>query len=77
MLRDSMRRCKKGRIVKQTAERITQKGRKSACLGGTFVKDGHPKHLYKSTTDNVSFFNREQIFLVRKVVKTSKDNCLC
>ena len=28
----------------------------------------------KSTTENMSFFNREQIFVVRKVVKTSKDN---
>ena len=34
------------------------------------------KHLYKSTKENVSFFNREQIFMVRKVVKTSKDTYL-
>ena len=26
--------------------------------------------------ENLSFFNREQIFVVRKVVKTPKDNCL-
>ena len=27
-----------------------------------------PGNLYKSTTENMSFFNREQIFIVRKVV---------
>ena len=34
------------------------------------------KHLYKSTTEKVSFFNCEQIFVVRKVAKTSKVNYL-
>ena len=39
-------------------------------------KKDAPKYLYKSTTESVSFFNREQIFMVRKAVKTSKDNYL-
>ena len=57
----------------QTTEATAKNGRKSACLGGRFEKEG-PKHLHKSTTENMSFFNRKQIFVVRKVVKTSKDN---
>ena len=31
-----------------------------------------PKHLYKSTTENVLFFNREQTFVFKKVVKLPK-----
>ena len=26
-------------------------------------------NLYKSTTENISFFNREQVFMVKKIVK--------
>ena len=40
------------------------------------LKKDTPKHLYKSTTENISFFNREQIFVVRRVVKTSEGNYL-
>ena len=39
-------------------------------------KKDAPKHLHKLTMENVSFFNRKQIFVVKKVVKTSKDNYL-
>ena len=60
----------------QTAEGATQSRQKSDCLGRTFGKKDAPKHLYKLTTNNVSFFNRKQIFVVRKVVKTSEDNYL-
>lgn len=37
-------------------------------------KSLHRGHLSKSATYNVLFFNREQIFLGRKVVKTCKNN---
>ena len=32
-------------------------------------KKDAPGTLYKSTTESVSFFNREQIFIVRKVLE--------
>ena len=51
-------------------------GERVFTLAERLKKKGAPKHLYKSTTKSVSFFNREQKFLVRKVVKTPEDNCL-
>ena len=39
-------------------------------------KKDAPKHLYKSTTEKVSYFNHEQITVFRKAVKTSEDNYL-
>ena len=60
----------------QTAERTTQSRQKSDYLGRTFETKDAPKHLYKLTTNNVLFFNRKQIFVVRKVVKTSEYNYL-
>ena len=38
-----MRRCEKGKVVTQTAERTAQSGSKSACLGGTFEKEVFPQ----------------------------------
>ena len=37
-------------------------------------KKDAPGNLYKSTTENISFFNREQIFVVKKTVKISNKN---
>ena len=34
-------------------------------------KKDAPGNLYKSTTQNISFFNHEQVFIVRKIVKIS------
>ena len=31
-------------------------------------------NLYKSTTENISFFNREQVFMVKKIVKIFNKN---
>ena len=45
-------------------------------MGRTIEKKDARKHLYKSTTESVSFSTREQIFVVRKVVKTPEDNYL-
>ena len=39
-------------------------------------KDVSKVHTYKPTTEKISFFNRKQIFMVRKIVKTSRDNYL-
>ena len=58
----------------QTTERTTQSRQISSCFGRAFKKKDAPKHLYKSITEKGSFFKREQIFVVRKVVQTSEDN---
>ena len=71
---DFCRLLKVQKIVTQTAERTTQSKQKSTCLSGRWKKKETPKHLYKSTKENASFFNREQMSVVRKVVETLKDN---
>ena len=38
-------------------------------LAERLKKKDAPSNLYKSTTENISFFNREQVFVVRKIVK--------
>ena len=47
MPKDKHMQMQKRQIVTQTAERTSQRRRKSACLGGTFEKKDTPKHLYK------------------------------
>ena len=41
---------------------------KVLALAERFKKKDAPGTLYKSTTENMPFFNREQIFIVRKVL---------
>ena len=43
-------------------------GEKVLGLAKRLRKKDVPGNLYKSTTENMSFFNRQQIFIVRKVV---------
>ena len=43
-------------------------GEKVLVLAERLKKKDAPGTLYKSTTENMSFFNREQIFIVRKVL---------
>ena len=33
-----------------------------------------PGNLHKRTTENMSFFNREQVFVVKKIAKMSNKN---
>ena len=40
-------------------------------LAERLKKKDVPGNLYKSTTQNISFFNHEQVFIVRKIVKIS------
>ena len=44
---------------------------KILALAARLKKKDAPGILYKSTTESISFFNREQVFVVRKVVKIS------
>ena len=46
---------------------------KVLALAERLKKKDTPGNLYKSTTKNISFFNREQVFVVRKVVKVSNN----
>ena len=39
-------------------------------------KDAPQVYIYKPNTENISFFNRKQIFVVRKIVKTSDNSYL-
>ena len=43
-------------------------GKKALALAERLWKKDAPGNLYKSTTENMSFFKSEQIFIVRKVV---------
>ena len=43
-------------------------GEKVLVLAKRLKKKDAPGRLYKSTTENMSFFNREQIFIVRKIL---------
>ena len=43
-------------------------GEKVLVLAERIRKKDAPGKLYKSTTENISFFNREKIFIIRKVL---------
>ena len=54
--------------------RAAQNWRKSASVSRMFEKKYVPGNLYNSTTESISFFNREQAFVVSKTVKISNTN---
>ena len=66
--------AKKDKLLCRRLRQPLKMGEKVLALAEGLKKKEGPKHLHKSTTENMSFFNRKQIFVVRKVVKTSKDN---
>ena len=45
-------------------------GEKVLVLAESLRKKDVPGNLYKSTTENMPFFNRNEVFIVRKVVLT-------
>ena len=45
-------------------------GKKVLVLAERLTKKDAPGNLYKSTTKNTRFFNRNEVFIVRKVVPT-------
>ena len=58
--------------INEKTKGTIQNWRKSAIGGRAFKKERRvPGNLYKSITENISFFNREQVFVVRKIVKIS------
>ena len=44
--------------------------RKGFSFSWKIEKKDAPGNLYKSTTENIPFFNRDQIFMVRNVLST-------
>ena len=46
-------------------------GEKVLALAQRLKKKDAPGNFYKRTTESISFFNREQVFVVRKIVKIS------
>ena len=70
-------RCKRNdiRFDKKTCKKLRSPltvGEKVLVLAKRPRKKDGLGNLYKSTTENISFFNREEIFIVRKVL--SKEN---
>ena len=49
-------------------------GEKVLALAERLKKEDTSGNLYKSTTENISFFNREQVFVMKKIVKISNKN---
>ena len=69
-------RCKhadieKDKKLRRKLRELPVIGEKVLVLAERLKKRNTPGNLYKSTTDNISFFNREQVFVVRKIVKIS------
>ena len=59
------------RFNKKTCKKLRSPltiGEKVWVLAERLRKKDAPGNLYKSTTENISFFNREEIFIVRKVL---------
>ena len=57
--------------IKKTRKKLLSPltvGEKVLVLAERLRKKDAPGNLYKSTTENISFFNREEIFIVRKVL---------
>ena len=52
-------------------------GEKVLVLAKRLRKKDTPGNLYKSTTENTPFFNRNEIFIVRKVVPVDNSYYYC
>ena len=65
---------KKDKLLRRRLREPLKVGERVLALAESLKKKDTLKHLYKSTMENVSVFNRKQIFLVRNVVQTSKNN---
>ena len=64
-------KCNDIRFDKKTRKKLRSPltvGEKVLVLAERLRKKDAPRNLYKSTTQNISFFNREEIFIVRNVL---------
>ena len=67
---------KKVKLLRRRLRELLKVGERVLALTERLKKKEAPKHLHKSTTENVSFLNCEKIFVVKKGVTTSKNNYL-
>ena len=65
---------KKDKVLHRRLREPLKAGEKVLALAEGIKKKDASGNLYKSITENTSFFNREQPFIVRKVVKISDIN---
>ena len=67
---------KKDKWLRRPLRELLKVGERVLALAERLEKKEAPKHLYKSTTEKFLFLNCEQIFVVIKGVKTSKNTYL-
>ena len=48
-------------------------GEKVLVLAETWKKKDAPKQLHKATTKNIPYFDRDQVFIIKRVVKNSNN----
>ena len=66
-----------GKRIITKLRRITKVRRKSVCFSRKTKEKRCPCKLYKSSTKNKPFFNKNQLYTVSKRVKASKDTLYC
>ena len=49
-------------------------GEKFLVLAERLKKKDAPKQLYKAITENLPYFNRDQVFVIKRVVKNSNNH---
>ena len=65
---------KKDEVLRRKFGEPLKIGEKVLVLAEQIKKKDAPCNLFKSPTKNISFFNREQLPLVRKIIKISDIN---
>ena len=67
----NMQMLKKTKEIHRKLREPVKIGKKLLLLAQRLKKKDALGNLNKSTTENISFFNRAQLFIVRKIVKVS------
>lgn len=67
----NIKTLKKTKEIHRKLREPVKIGEKLLLLAERLKKKDALGNLYKSATDNISFFNRAQVFVVRKIVKVS------
>ena len=61
--------AKKGKMLWKKLREPLKIGGKLLALAECLKRKDAPGSLYKSTTESISFFNREQVIIARKIIK--------
>ena len=65
---------KKEKVLLRKLSEPLKIGEKVLALAEWTKKKNIPRNFFKSTTENISFFNYEQLFIVKKIIKNSGIN---